>query len=101
MSTASPAPDPRFAVKQAEPEFPVHPLIAARFSPYVFDPNRRVETEKIQSCLEAIRWSASSYNEQPWSFLIARRADGQEFRRMLECLVEANQAWAQHADVLM
>lgn len=90
-----------FAVKRAETEFPVHPHIASRFSPYVFDADRSVEVEKIQSCLEAVRWAASSYNEQPWSFLLARREDGPEFRRMLDCLTEANQAWAQHAGVLL
>jgi len=86
--------------KRATPDHPVHELIAERWSPYVFEP-REVEREKLLSCLEAARWSASSFNEQPWSFLIAERSDEAEFNRILSCLVEANQAWAKNAGVLL
>lgn len=87
-------------VKHAAPDHPILPLIAERWSPYVFDP-RPVEPDKLRSCLEAARWSASSYNEQPWSFLVARREDEGAFKTMLDCLVEANQAWAVNAGVLL
>jgi nitroreductase len=50
---------------------------------------------------EAARWSASCFNEQPWSFIVATRDDAAEFARLLSCLVEGNQAWAAHAPVLM
>ena len=39
---------------------------------------------------EAARWSASCFNEQPWSFIVATR-DEAEFARLLSCLVESNQ----------
>jgi nitroreductase len=86
--------------KIAKPDHPIHELIANRWSPYCFEP-RTVEPEKLASCLEAARWAASSYNEQPWSYIVATRDDPAEFSRMLTCLTEANQAWAQHAGVLM
>ena len=38
----------------------------------------------------AARWAASSYNEQPWSYLLATRENPPEFARLLSCLVEAN-----------
>jgi nitroreductase len=87
-------------VKLARPDHPIHELLAARYSPYVFEP-RPVEREKLLACLEAARWAASSFNEQPWSFLLAERGDQREFQRMLGCLMEANQAWARHAGVLL
>lgn len=87
-------------IKSAAADHPILDLLANRWSPYGFDP-RPVEEEKLLSCLEAARWAPSSYNEQPWSFLLARRGDADEFRQMLECLVEANQAWARHAGVLL
>lgn len=87
-------------VKHAQPEFAVLECIAQRWSPYRFQP-RSVEVEKLASCLEAARWSASSFNEQPWSFLVARREEPADFQRLLGCLLEANQAWAQHAGVLL
>jgi len=55
----------------------------------------------LRSCLEAARWAASSFNEQPWRFLLARRSDADEFQRMLGCLMEANQAWASNAGALL
>ncbi|QDU93216.1 nitroreductase family protein [Lignipirellula cremea] len=87
-------------IKHADTDYPVHPLIAQRWSPYAFAP-RVVENAKLLSCLEAARWAASSYNEQPWTFLVARREDSTEFQRLLGCLLEANQEWAQHAGVLI
>lgn len=87
--------------KHAEPDAPILEPIAARWSPYAFDPTRPVEADKLRSFLEAARWAASSYNEQPWSFLLARREDQAAFDTMLGCLLEANQAWAKHASILM
>ena len=86
--------------KHATPQHPVHRLIATRWSPYVFDA-RPVEREKLRSCLEAAKWAASGYNEQPWSFLVATRDDEAAFQTMLGCLVEVNQTWAQHAGALL
>ena len=60
-----------------------------------------MEEAKLLSILEAARWAPSSYNEQPWFFLVARKMDPSEFAKLLGCLVEANQAWAKAASVLM
>ena len=81
-------------------EHSVLDAIAARWSPYRFEP-RIVEPEKLSQCFEAARWAASSYNEQPWSFLLAQRENDDSFQRMLACLMEANQVWAQNAGVLI
>ena len=86
--------------KHASPDHPIHDIHARRFSPYVYEP-KPVEREKLLTCLEAARWAPSSYNEQPWSFLIAQRENEVEFAKMLDCLLEANQAWAKHAGVLL
>src|SRR5207247_5037391 len=86
--------------KLAATDHPVLPVITQRWSPYVFDP-RPIEREKLLSCLEAARWAPSSYNEQPWTFILAERTDAAELAKMLECLVEANRAWAKNAGVLM
>jgi nitroreductase len=55
----------------------------------------------LRSLLEAARWAPSSYNEQPWTFVVARREDEAEFRAMLGCLVDVNQAWARNAGALI
>jgi len=87
-------------LKFAKPDHPILPVFAERWSPYAYDP-RPVEREKLLSCLEAARWAASSYNEQPWTFILAERNDTVAFAKALDCLVEGNQAWAKNAGVLL
>ena len=86
--------------KPAENAHPIEELLRQRWSPRAFS-DRPVEPEKLASMFEAARWSASCFNEQPWSFIVATRDDAFEFARLLSCLVEGNQAWASHAPVLM
>ena len=86
--------------KSARPQHPIHPLIAGRWSPRAFDP-RPVPAPSLRSLLEAARWAASSFNEQPWRFIVARREDTAEFAKLLECLVEGNRVWARDAGVLV
>ena len=76
-----------------------HELIARRFSPYAFSP-RAVAPEDLHALFEAARWAPSCYNEQPWRYLLATKADPAEFERLLSCLVEGNQKWAGDAPVL-
>lgn len=56
---------------------------------------------KIQRLLEAARWAASCFNEQPWRFIVATRDHAEDYARLLSCLVEANQTWAGRAPLLM
>jgi nitroreductase len=86
--------------KPAEPHHPVHDLIRRRWSPLAFAPTP-VEPDKLRSLLEAARWAMSSFNEQPWAYLVAARDNAEEFEKMLGCLVEGNRAWAKNAPVLM
>jgi nitroreductase len=86
-------------VKKATTDRPINPLLAERWSPYAFD-SRAVSQTDLQSLFEAARWAPSSYNEQPWSFILATKEDSTEFERLLSCLVEGNQAWAKNVPVL-
>jgi nitroreductase len=86
--------------KLAKLDHPILPVMAERWSPYAYDP-RPVEREKLLACLEAARWAPSSYNEQPWTYILAERADAAAFARAIDCLVEGNQAWAKNAGVLI
>ena len=85
--------------KRATTDYPIHELLAERWSPYGFE-DRPVAEADLRSLFEAARWAASSYNEQPWSYLVATRENPEEFARLLSCLVEPNQAWAKAAPVL-
>jgi len=85
--------------KQATPDHPIHELIARRWSPYAFA-DRPVSIDDLRSLFEAARWAASSYNEQPWTYIVATKSDRDAFERLLSCLVEGNQAWATAVPVL-
>jgi len=86
-------------IKHAKPEHPIQDFVAKRWSPYGFA-DRDVSEADLHSLFEAARWAASSFNEQPWSYIVATRAQEAEFTRLLSCLVEANQAWAKDAPIL-
>jgi nitroreductase len=87
------------AHKQAIPDHPIHELLAKRWSPYAFA-DRPVSHDDLRSLFEAARWAASSYNEQPWRYILATKANPEEFQRLVSCLVEGNQLWAKNAPVL-
>jgi nitroreductase len=87
------------AAKRAEPAHAIQETMRARWSPYGFV-DRSLPVDELRCVLEAARWSASSYNEQPWRFTVARREEGEPFERLVSCLVEANRGWAQHASAL-
>src|SRR5437879_12426420 len=84
---------------RATTDHPVLELITARWSPYAFA-DRPVAKADLLSLFEAARWAPSSYNEQPWTYLVATRDDPEAFATMLSCLVEGNQVWAKAAPVL-
>ena len=86
--------------KHAQTDHSILPVLSERYSPYAFEP-RPVEREKLLSCLEAARWAASSYNEQPWTYILAERGDQAAFAKVIDCLVEGNQGWAKNAGVLI
>ena len=86
--------------KRAAASHPIHALIAERWSPYSFA-DRPVSDDDVRSLFEAARWTASSYNEQPWSYLVATKAQPEAFAKLLGCLVEPNRVWAAAAPVLV
>lgn len=85
--------------RPAETSTPVHDIIRDRWSPRAFDA-RPVEPEKLRALFEAARWAASSYNGQPWYFIVATKDDPENFKRVLDCFVEFNQSWAKNAPVV-
>ena len=64
--------------KKAVTDYPVHELLAKRWSPYAFA-DRPVSKTDLLSLFEAARWAPSSYNEQPWSYIVATKEDSTQF----------------------
>src|SRR6266436_5116033 len=86
--------------KPAQTDHPIQEILKRRWSPRAFA-DRMVESEKLRSLFEAARWAPSSFNEQPWFFIVATKEKLEEHARLLSCLVEKNQQWARLAPVLM
>lgn len=85
--------------KRAETAFPIQEQLQSRYSPYAFE-ERAVSIADLRSIFEAARWAPSSFNEQPWRYVVAPRSNADEFARLLSCLTDSNQLWAKSAAVL-
>ena len=86
--------------KYAETVPGVAELFRVRWSPRSFS-DRPVSPETLTAILDAGRWAASSYNEQPWRFIVATKDDPEAFQALLGVLLPFNQAWAKSAAVLI
>ena len=86
--------------KPAPADYPIEEILRQRWSPRAFS-DRNVEAGKLLSLFEAARWAPSSFNEQPWSFIVATKDKPAEHAQLLNCLMEKNQQWAKLAPVLM
>lgn len=88
MLTSNPAPT----------DHDIHELIANRWSPLALS-DEALDESIVNSLLEAARWAASSYNEQPWQYVLGYKGDAVH-EKLAECLLEGN-SWAKEAPVLM
>ena len=86
-------------LKHADPIPGVDETIQRRWSPRAFA-ERLVSASDMKKLFEAARWAASSYNEQPWRFLVGRKGDS-TYSKIFDSLATFNQAWANNAPVLM
>jgi len=82
-------------------EHPIHELLAERWSPYAIDPEKTVSTDDLTGLFEAARWTMSSYNAQPWRYIVGVRGRSDEiWQQVYDVLLEGNQPWAKNAPVL-
>lgn len=87
--------------KHAVSDHEILDVIRHRWSPRAFA-DRPVAPADLQSIFEAARWAPSSYNEQPWRFVVAdRHRDAGAFARMADTLASHNRGWASQASVLI
>ena len=77
------------------------PLIKKRWIPREFDPVKNICQEDLNLLFEAARWAPSSYNEQPWSFIVATKENSDEFKKIISILMTGNKAWASQASALV
>lgn len=91
--------DAEVTVKEAPTDYSIHELLKNRWSPRAFS-NKSVDPELLNQLFEAARWAPSSYNEQPWRFIVARKKDRASFEKLSRVLNDFNRSWALEAPVL-
>lgn len=80
---------------------PVSALFAARWSPYVYDADREVSREDLESVFEAARWAMSAFNAQPWRYIVGVKGRTQEtWDKVHASLLPGNQGWTENVPVL-
>jgi len=77
----------------------IQPLFIERWSPRAMT-GEQISDAELKRLFEAARWAPSSFNEQPWRFLYAKR-EMPQWTSFFSLLVEMNQAWAKNASVLL
>jgi nitroreductase len=79
-------------------EHSINPLFLNRWSPRAYS-DRNISDKDLYSILEAAHWAPSSFNDQPWRFIIAKTVD--QLKIFHEFLNPFNRAWAEKAPVLV
>lgn len=85
--------------KIANTDFPIHNLIAKRWSARAFS-TKTVEKSKLLSILEAARWAPSSRNEQPWRYIVFTDENPEKLNIARSVLLEIND-YARRAPILI
>lgn len=83
----------------AESDYEIFALLKQRYSPRTFK-EHTIKKQHIHQLFEAVRWSASSNNYQPWRFIYAEKKT-EAYDKILSCLSSFNKKWAINAPLLM
>ncbi|MGA9171133.1 MAG: nitroreductase family protein [Nitrososphaeraceae archaeon] len=76
-------------------QYKINPLILNRWSPRSMT-GEELNDDTIMTLFEAARWAPSSFNNQPWRFIYAKR-NTRHWNIFFNLLYEGNQVWAKDA----
>ena len=85
--------------KYRKSEHSVGPLFINRWSPRAMS-GEEMSLDELMSLFEAARWAPSSFNNQPWRFLFARRGT-EHWETFSGLLTDSNKVWARQAAALI
>lgn len=77
----------------------INPLFVNRWSPRAMS-GEEISHDDLMGLFEAARWAPSSYNNQPWRFIYAKK-NTDHWQRLFSLLVEGNKTWAKNAAVIV
>lgn len=80
----------------------LHHIMSTRHSGRSYDPSKNVTLDQIRALVNAASLAPSSYNDQPWNFIICDKTTNPEaYKKAFSSLVEFNQGWARNAPLLI
>ncbi len=79
--------------------FKINSLILNRWSPRSMT-GEDLDEDTILSLFEAARWAPSSFNNQPWRFIYAKR-NTLYWNKLFDLLAKPNKVWARNAALLV
>jgi nitroreductase len=84
---------------ERKPTFKINQIILNRWSPRSMT-GEELDEDTIMSLFEAARWAPSSFNNQPWKFIYAKR-NTKYWDKLFVLLAEPNKVWAKDAALLV
>ncbi len=90
---------PEEITKLRKPEYDIEPLILSRWSPRAMS-GEEMSDKELFPLFEAARWAPSSYNNQPWRFIYAKR-NTKAWNSLFDLLASLNQSWSKNASALV
>jgi nitroreductase len=84
---------------ERKPTFKINQIILNRWSPRSMT-GEELDEDTIMSLFEAARWAPSSFNNQPWRFIYAKR-NTKYWDKLFVLLAEPNKVWAKDAALLV
>jgi len=80
-------------------DYPINKIFLDRWSPRAMS-GESISEEELMTLFEAARWASSSFNEQPWRFIYAKR-ESPQWEKMFNLLMDGNKTWCKDAAVLV
>ena len=80
-------------------DYDISTLILNRWSPRAMT-GEEIQNDELMAIFEAARWAPSSFNNQSWRFIYARR-NTEHWDKLLNLMGEFNQTWTKNAAVLI
>ena len=79
--------------------YSINPLILDRWSPRSMM-GEEIQTQELMALFEAARWAPSSYNNQPWRFLYARK-NTPAWPLFFDLMIDFNKGWVKNAGAIV
>lgn len=81
------------------PTFEINNIILNRWSPRAMT-GEELTNDELMSLFEAARWAPSSFNNQPWRFIYAKKGT-EHWDRLFNLMVDFNKGWTKDAAALV